>query len=421
MLLGLLSMLAMAAPAQVCDKATSLGWVATRDGRVFTKWEFATEFALPEHSKTGLTQLAAAFEHEGIALVAVVLPTRPMAVPGALPPGFYAHKKATQSYRSLLSDMASMPGLTVVDGLTVAETHGDDFYFSLDHHWTPAGAQSAARSAAATVLLQDSWDEVKTEPYKTTAGEPVQAVGNMTVQVEKKCGPSKHPKIQYAAWTTEAESGGPGLLDDAPAPPVVALGSSMMRPEWHFAGFLKSELGADVLSVPIGGGHALGAMLAWLRTTDLTEDKPKAVVWEIEAFDTRNVPDRNGAPDFASADVWGQLRAAVHGSCHESAVTQVEVPVAADTSLLSAIDSDGEMRLLLTGSDAAFMDFEVITTYADGFTSTVPMHGYRKVPATGRFFMMFAPDHGTVADVSLRVPPRAVRGRVTAQVCRMDP
>ena len=72
-----------------------------------------------------------------------------------------------------------------------------------------------------------------------------------------------------------------GLFEEVDTPVVLVGTSFSARDDFHFLGFLKSELRADVLSYAKEGQGPFVPMDVVLQSTALAEARPQFVIWEI--------------------------------------------------------------------------------------------------------------------------------------------
>lgn len=176
-------------------------------------------------------------------------------------------------------------------------------FLRTDTHWTPFGAQVAARALAAALrpaLPEDS--ELFRAAYETRTLPPEPFEGDLLAFVP--LGPLQHlgpPPETLEPRTTEAvgerEQGG---LFDTPEIPVVLVGTSYSAGErWNFAGALREALGADVLNVADEGLGPLPPMHAFLDAATLRDTPPELVIWE---FPERYLPIPNGPEGDALID-----------------------------------------------------------------------------------------------------------------------
>ena len=88
------------------------------------------------------------------------------------------------------------------------------------------------------------------------------------------------PDRHRLARTVEEEAGGGDLLDDAPGPQVVLLGSSYSV-NANFHGALQQALGARIANFGKAGGGFAGSARDYFGSAAWRETPPRLVVWEV--------------------------------------------------------------------------------------------------------------------------------------------
>ncbi len=85
-------------------------------------------------------------------------------------------------------------------------------------------------------------------------------------------------------FITQTEDNGddtPDLFGDTKIPVTLVGTSYSANPLWHFEGFLKESLQADILNVADEGAGPFANMRNWLDSPAYRETKPSLVIWEI--------------------------------------------------------------------------------------------------------------------------------------------
>ena len=84
-------------------------------------------------------------------------------------------------------------------------------------------------------------------------------------------------------FETDAVDGGSagGLFGDVTIPVALVGTSYSARPEFHFEGFLKSELDADLVNYAEVGLGPFAPMDRFLETLGAATSAPRLVIWEI--------------------------------------------------------------------------------------------------------------------------------------------
>jgi alginate O-acetyltransferase complex protein AlgJ len=225
------------------------------------------------------TQLA----EQGIQLVVAVIPSKARVYSEYL--GRYEFPAYNQDlYASFIKSLESR-NITVVnllDPLNVAKSNAAVF-LKTDTHWTPFGAEIAAKEIARVVAEKDLLPSLGSSSYTTTPTEMIEHKGDLLTyiplgQQQKNLGPA-FDKLEQRL--TEG-SGDSGELFGSDSIPVALVGTSYSaNPLWNFEGALKEALGSDVLNVANQGEGPVVPMKDYLAGNDLKDIPPELVIWEI--------------------------------------------------------------------------------------------------------------------------------------------
>lgn len=262
---------------------THEGAVAGKDGWLFTAEELETheDFAAnlrasAAHVADVRDQLAA----RGVRLITAVIPDKAEIYPEQL------RSARPDAVRGRLQ---AFLGLLDEAGVERADAHGalrramasGPVFMTDDTHWSPRGARAVAdeigrrlakadiaRTTVATARIGradfngDLLAFVPTGPFRPFAGPPQRSIDRFETVVD-------------------GEGGGGGLFGDAVID-VALIGTSFSaRTDFHFEGFLKNALGADVLNLSLEGRGPFAPMDAFLQSETLELTPPKIVIWEI--------------------------------------------------------------------------------------------------------------------------------------------
>jgi alginate O-acetyltransferase complex protein AlgJ len=167
---------------------------------------------------------------------------------------------------------ASMP-------LNKAKAEGDVFMRD-DTHWSPAGSRAVAKMIAASLAeVPIARASVETRTL-TTVPFDGDLLSYIPTGVWREI---IGPKQQYiTTLATEVEIS-VGLFDEAPIDVSLVGTSFSAKPAWHFEGFLKQYLQADILNFAKEGQGPFKQMEAYLASQDFKATPPKIVIWEIPA------------------------------------------------------------------------------------------------------------------------------------------
>lgn len=173
-----------------------------------------------------------------------------------------------------------LAGVNRIDGAAVLRRGAEvgQMFMRDDTHWSPLGAKTIAdqigrrlggadisRSDVTTVSLGtdafngDLLSFVPTGPFRDLVGPDQRAIER---------------------FETNVETSG-GLFGDATIDVVLVGTSFSAKPDWHFEGFLKQALNADVLNLSLEGQGPFAPMDAFLAGDVLKTTPPKIVIWEI--------------------------------------------------------------------------------------------------------------------------------------------
>jgi len=111
---------------------------------------------------------------------------------------------------------------------------------------------------------------------------PVEREGDLMSYLPKR-GTTRRPLPAPEAvpgYGTYADSGA-GLFGSAEIPVALVGTSYSAEPAWHFDGFLKRELGTDVLNLSESGNGPFKPMDAALSSGVLEANGVRLVLWEI--------------------------------------------------------------------------------------------------------------------------------------------
>ncbi len=258
------------------------GAIAGRGGWLFT----AEEFSEPTETRDLATEITRASEQlatRDITLVPVILPDKARMHADRLRRG---RSEGFNSRYVRALDVIEAQNLQVID-VRPALDFGASF-MRTDTHWSPEGARGVA-AAIASSLQGVNLPQTKVQTDVTGSapfdGDLLSFVA--TGQFRDKVGPSSETITTYE---TTVETAG-GLFGDS-AVPVALVGTSYSaKPEFHFEGFLKQSLNADVLNASRVGQGPFLPMDVFLSDLKELSSLPSLVIWEIpERFLTSRTP-----------------------------------------------------------------------------------------------------------------------------------
>jgi len=164
-----------------------------------------------------------------------------------------------------------------------AADQGKDFYFRGDQHWTPYGAERAARIVADTVHTMPAFQGIPRKAFETVKSGRMGKTGTLHNVAGQLCGTSY--AVQYMDQFSTEPKGASGddddLFGDQGNAQITLVGTSHSGKNYNFAGFLEQYIGADVLNVAFPGGGLEGSMIQYLGSEEFRKHPPKILVWEF--------------------------------------------------------------------------------------------------------------------------------------------
>lgn len=255
---------------------TRAGAVLSSDGWMFTE----EEFLLPSNDVDFVAELELArstLSGLGIPLVLILVPDKSR---------IYADKFdrprsevfETRYDRLLaIAEAANFGHLDVRPLLSVSQDRPQTF-MRTDTHWSPEGAARVADGVALAVTdLDFPRSDFRTEATGARPFDGDLLVFAQTGALRSWAGPE--PEMIAEFQTTNLSNA--SLFGDV-APPVALVGTSFSaRSEFHFEGFLKQALGADVINYSQSGRGPFAPMQDFLGMETLITNPPALVLWEI--------------------------------------------------------------------------------------------------------------------------------------------
>jgi alginate biosynthesis protein AlgX len=408
------------AQEQVCDAAKNADdWIVA--GK--ESWLFSRTDLLPpvdvSPSLPYLKRLNEALAEQGVTLLMVINPKRPMVADTYLEPtesnqASYDATATRAAYEKTLADVRSV-GIVAPDLLEVALNmpEGETYFFSGDHHWRPTGARAAARAVAQSVA--ELGLELTQTSFVTTENGTDDVQGGFASKVEEVCGVS-WPDDMMSVFVT-ASSAEQSLLGDAPAAEVVMVGTSFSKsarePGYNFEGFLKEALSTDVLNMAVTAGGGFGALQSYLLSETFRTQKPKLIVWELQAPTSRVF---NNLVDYR------QLIPAAKGGCTpETTVQSVTASIEGQSATLltttdSAVQGQGYF-LSLRIADPTLVKFTVTLKHQDGQEDTVDIERSTRAENTGEYLIELSDIAAPLSEVLIGAE-QAVTTSIDVSICQ---
>ncbi len=236
------------------------------------------EFTAPRDVRDFRTELQSARDRIhalGGELIPIILPDKARMMAEALPKARSRHY--VERYDQLLEIIAA-EGLKTVDLRGPLSVRGS--YMVTDTHWSPTGAKAVAAEIGG--LLEGSLENEA--PFGTRRTGVRSFDGDLLVFAptgtwRSVVGPVFEQIETFE--TSQSENSAVDLFAEVETPIVVVGTSFSARNDFHFVGFLKSQLKADVVSFAMEGRGPFVPMDQFLRSDGLITIDPKFVLWEI--------------------------------------------------------------------------------------------------------------------------------------------
>ncbi len=275
-------------PAEKCAQAP---FVRGLNGWLFRDYDFTPTQILPEQILPYVVRLNNELKNAGVTLVLLPIPTKAAMLQigsGALSEEqftrFGAAIEASKSlYEQSILELESR-GIRTIDLLaSVPSNRQVGFFFKTDHHWSPDGAQLAARATRLRLdplgLLQLG---LPSHPFETQIESRRLFEGSTLSSFRTYCTDPwpAEPSIRYR--TSEVYQEPNDLLGDQSFE-VVLAGTSNSAPErdFNFPGFLEQELKIPILTFARSARWLTGWLAAYLTSEAFAAHKPRFLIWEF--------------------------------------------------------------------------------------------------------------------------------------------
>ena len=260
------------------------GVLVGTDGWLYTTEEFELHpnAAQARTDKVAyIRQVQRELRTHGAKLVIALVPEKARLYPEHL--GRYALPSYNRTVYADFKSSLERAGVTTADVLSAmrrAKPQGAEF-LRTDTHWTPFGAQVAAREIARTVKQAAPQLDLPPTSFKTTTDRPKPHGGDLLRYLPIPADLAPAPDTIRQASTEPTDPAGGGLLGGASIP-IALIGTSYSANEkWNFDGALKEAFGADVLNVAKEGKGPIIPMREYLKGQDFQASPPQLVIWEI--------------------------------------------------------------------------------------------------------------------------------------------
>ncbi|KAF1029651.1 MAG: putative alginate O-acetylase AlgJ [Pseudomonas sp.] len=234
----------------------------------------------------------------GVQLVMAIVPAKVRLYPehlGDVHPASI-HQGLYQGFHArVAADKIIAPDL--LGPLQQAKLNGQQVFLRTDTHWTPDGAEVAAKQLARTIaaktLLSGEPRQFVTEAQKTVPHKGDLRLFLPLDPLFENLMPPKEPLQKRVTHPAQSE-GDDALFADTDAPVALVGTSYSANPNWNFVGALKQALHNDVVNYSEDGHGPIRPMLAYLKSEDFKNSPPQVLIWE---FPERYLPVNNETGD----------------------------------------------------------------------------------------------------------------------------
>ncbi|MGY4534925.1 alginate biosynthesis protein AlgX [Pseudomonas sp. TE3786] len=374
--------------------------VQAQDDWLFrTTYDLRTDFGTSPEGYAKLKGLRDALHQKGIELVVVYQPTRGLVNREKLTPAEKAafnYDLAKKNYLATIEKLRAT-GLYVPDYSPLFDEKEEHaFYFKGDHHWTPYGAERAAKITAETLKEVPGFADIPKQQYESKRVGLLSKLGTFHKAAAQLCGNSYATQYVDRFETTVAGSGdaagGEGdLFGDESQPQVALVGTSNSGPAYNFAGFLEQYSGAEILNNAISGGGFDSSLLQYLSSQEFHEHPPKIIVWEFATH-----------YDMAQKSFYRQAMPLVDNGCEgQQAVLKndvklhngaTEILVNGKNQLLNL--QGNQYQVDLTFSDPSVKTLKATIWYLNGRRENLKLEQSAAADTGGRYVFQLRNDPG---------------------------
>jgi alginate O-acetyltransferase complex protein AlgJ len=183
--------------------------------------------------------------------------------------------------------------------LQQAKQNGQQVFLRTDTHWTPTGAEIAAKQLAKAIAEKAP---LSGEPqhFVTEAEKTEQHKGDLTLFLPldplfSNLMPPQEPLEKRTTRAVEDKPAGDDAMFASTEVPVALIGTSYSaNPNWNFVGALKEALQSDVVNYSEDGHGPILPMLSYLKSDAFKDSPPQVLIWE---FPERYLPVNNEIGD----------------------------------------------------------------------------------------------------------------------------
>jgi alginate O-acetyltransferase complex protein AlgJ len=211
--------------------------------------------------------------------------------------------------------------------LQQAKQNGQQVFLRTDTHWTPTGAEIAAKQLAKAIAEKTPLNSAP-QRFVTEAEKTEQHKGDLTLFLPldplfSNLMPPQEPLEKRTTRVAEDQPAGDDALFAESEVPVALIGTSYSaNPNWNFVGALKEALQSDVVNYSEDGHGPILPMLSYLKSDAFKDSPPQVLIWE---FPERYLPVNNEIGD-ADPQWVAELKEAGVNQQNLAANTKSETP-----------------------------------------------------------------------------------------------
>jgi len=411
-------------PVPVCPEAAQKQFVGGLDGWLFRTPDLQARFDLDLTVAQRLGRLVRAIEERGTEVVVHVVPSRALVVPTRLPyDTAFDLQQAEQTYSDLQHWIRAI-GARPVDLLRAAREAERPYYHKTDHHWTSAGARVSAHAVAQVIRSTEGWAETPRMEHESRFVKKDSVRARQAQVLHELCGGWRLPKEDYNLFETgPVEPPTLGLLDEAPAAPVITLGSSFGQPRFNFGGYLEDDLDVDVLNVWTGGGGTMVSIFNYLHSPDWRKEAPRYVVWEWLQSTLHLPSTANATLPFQDAPVYRELIAAAHGDCESPAVDETVQLTGGRQTLVRGLGPQGlhgPQSWIVLDTKGPLPELTLVSRYADATSDRHSFERYDRAKRNRRYHLELSDRHSAALLLLEAITPDGTDIGAHLRICTGD-
>ena len=265
---------------------------------------------------------------KGVKLVMAIVPAKVRLYPehlGDVQPASI-HANLYQDFHArVAADKILAPDL--LGPLQQAKQQGEQVFLRTDTHWTPSGAEIAAKQLAKAIAEKAPLSG-QPQRFVTEAEQTVEHKGDLRLFLPldplfENLMPAQEPLQKRVTRAADDQPTADDALFADNHVPVALIGTSYSaNPNWNFVGALKQALHSDVVNYAEDGHGPILPMLSYLKSDAFKNDPPQVLIWE---FPERYLPVNNEIGD-ADPQWVAELKKAGASQQNVAALNKSETP-----------------------------------------------------------------------------------------------